>query len=37
MRKIEPVVAGMMDGLSEDIPVYFKTVYEGLYNSVNDG
>ena len=35
-RNTRQVVANAMDGVVEDIPEHFKTIYSGLYNSVDD-
>ena len=36
MRKVKPLCADKIDGVTEDIPGHFKSIYEDLYNSVDD-
>ena len=36
MRKTRQVVATTMDGVGENLPEHFKTIYSNLYNSVED-
>ena len=36
LRKCKPVVATSMDGVKEDIPGHFKTIFSDLYNSADD-
>ena len=36
IRKTKQIVANSMDGVTEGIPEHFKTIYSGLYNSVED-
>ena len=37
MRKTTTVIADKIDGVSEDIPNHFRSIYSDLYNSVEDG
>ena len=37
MRRSKPKVADSIDGVSENIPDHFGTIYKDLYNSVKDG
>ena len=36
MRKCEQIISSSMDGKSENIQEHFKSIYETLYNSVDD-
>ena len=36
MRKTKQVIATSIDGVKENIPDHFKTIYSELYNSVDD-
>ena len=36
LRKEQPTVANSMDGVENDIPNHFKSIYSDLYNSVED-
>ena len=36
LRKCPPILASSMDGVKEDIPGHFKSIYSDLYNSVDD-
>ena len=36
MRSVKPCVANSIDGVKDNIADHFKSVYEGLYNSVDD-
>ena len=36
MRKCEQIISSSMDGKSENIEEHFKSIYETLYNSVDD-
>ena len=36
IRNVKPCIANSMDGVNDDIADHFKTIYEGLYNSVDD-
>ena len=36
IRNTRQVVANTMDGVVEGIPDHFRTIYSGLYNSVED-
>ena len=37
MRRIKPKCADSIDGVKEDIPGHFKSIYSDLYNCVKDG
>ena len=36
MRKTNPTIADTIDGVSDDIPNHFRSIYSELYNSVDD-
>ena len=36
MRKMKSLCANTIDGVTEDTPGHFKSIYEDLYNSVDD-
>ena len=36
MRRTKPVCADQIDGVTEDLPGHFRSIYEELYNSVKD-
>ena len=36
-KKTKTVIADKIDGVSEDIPNHFRSIYSDLYNSVEDG
>ena len=36
MRKTSPVCADTIDGVSDDVPGHFRSIYEDLYNCVED-
>ena len=36
MRKTKPMIADTIDGVKNDIPNHFRTIYNDLYNSVDD-
>ena len=36
MRKTKPIVANSIDGVTENIPEHFKSIYSDLFNSVDD-
>ena len=36
MRRTKPVCADQIDGVTEDLPGHFRSIYEELYNSVED-
>ena len=37
IRKTKVVVADKIDGVTEDIPSHFASIYKELFNSVKDG